>query len=80
MPAYDLSTSASPPCPFGPSLTGSGWLALTTIGCLHGCYPCLAVLDGIPGPVPGYRLLTHALLGPVVNRFRVGHAVTGFTS
>src|SRR5437763_1232634 len=67
MPAYDFSTPtpdrlppAPPPCPFGPSPTGVGWLALTAIGCLHGRCPCPAVLDGVPGPVPSYRRLTHA--------------------
>src|ERR687886_311355 len=52
-----------PPCPFGPSPTGVGWFVLTAIGCLHGRCPCPAVLGGVPGPVPSYRLLTHALLG-----------------
>src|SRR4051794_29391101 len=55
---------APPPCPFGPSpSTGFGWFILTTIGCLHGRCPCPTVLGGVPGPVPSYRLLTHALLG-----------------
>jgi len=51
-----------PPLPFGSSLsTGFGWLALTTIqACLHGRCPFVAELGGVPGPVRGYRLLSHA--------------------
>jgi hypothetical protein len=50
-----------PPCPFGPShSTGLGWLAVTTIRCLHGRCPCSTVLGGVPGPVPSYCLLSHA--------------------
>ena len=50
------------PCPFfGPSLsTGFGWLVMTAMACLHLRYPFAAVLGGVPGPVPGYRLLSHA--------------------
>ena len=55
MPAYDLSTSApgrlepAPPlCPFGPSPTGFGWLAMTAIACLHWRCPFAAVLGGVP--------------------------------
>jgi hypothetical protein len=53
---------------FGPSPlqelvvpTCIGWLYVTTIQtCLHFCYPCTALLGGIPGQVPSYRHLTHA--------------------
>ena len=32
------------------------------LACLDISYPCTAELDGIPGQVPSYRRLTHALL------------------
>jgi len=31
------------------------------LACLDISYPCTAELDGIPGQVPSYRRLTHAL-------------------
>ena len=44
-------------------LTRVGWLSLTMVPVyLHLRYPLTAVLDGIPGRVPGYRRLTHAPL------------------
>jgi hypothetical protein len=37
-----------------------GWLAMTTLGCLHGRCPCVTVLGGILRSVRSYRLLSHA--------------------
>ncbi len=62
--AYDLITPALLRVLFGPSLsTGFGWLAMTAIACLHLRYPFTAVLGGVRGPVPRYRLLSHARPG-----------------
>src|SRR5260370_30568610 len=75
--APDRDEPVCPPCPVGPSPTGLGWSVVTTRSCLHGCCPYAAELGGIPGPVPGDRLLSHAPPRQAGQSFWGGTRFTG---